>query len=83
MLAIDPMHNLFLGIVKHHLQNIIWIASGLITDAHFSVVQDRIDRFLAPPDIGHIPTKIQSGFSSFTAEQFKNWVIHLIYLQYY
>ena len=75
MLAIDPMHNLFLGIAKRHLQS-IWIALGLITNAHFGVVQDRIDRFLAPPDIGRIPTKIQSGFSSFTAEQFKNWVIH-------
>ena len=75
MLAIDPMHNLFLGIAKHHLQK-IWIASGLIKDTDFCVVQDRIDRFLSPPDIGRIPTKIQSGFSSFTAEQFKNWVIH-------
>ena len=75
MLAIDPMHNLFLGIAKRHLQS-IWITLGLITNAHFGVVQDRIDRFLAPPDIGRIPTKIQSGFSSFTAEQFKNWVIH-------
>jgi hypothetical protein len=61
MLAIDPMHNLFLGIAKHHLQSIL-ITSGLITNAHFSVVQDCIDRFLAPPDIGRIPTKIQSGF---------------------
>ena len=75
MLAIDPMHNLSLGLAKHHLRN-MWIAFGLITDAHFKVVQDRIDRFLVPPDIGHIPTKIQSGFSLFTAEQFKNWVIH-------
>ena len=46
-------------------------------NAHYSVVQDPIDdRFLAPPNIGRIPTKIQSGFSSFIAEQFKNWVIH-------
>ena len=29
-----------------------------------------------PPDIGHIPYKIQSGFSSFTADQFKNWVLY-------
>lgn len=72
MLAIDPMHNLFLGVAKHHLQS-MWIASGLITNSHFNVVQDRIDRFLVPPDIGRIPKKIQSGFSSFTAE---NWVIH-------
>ena len=54
----------------------MWIAFGLITDAHFKVVQDCIDTFLVPPDIGRIPTKIHSGFSSFTAEQFKNLVIH-------
>ena len=75
MLAIDPMHNLFLGIAKHHLKS-VWISAGLLTDGEFVIIQDRIDRFLVPPDIGRIPTKIQSGFSSFTAEQFKNWVIH-------
>ena len=47
MLAIDPKHDLFLGIAKHHLKN-IWITSGLITDAHFSVVQDHIDSFFRP-----------------------------------
>lgn len=55
----------------------MWIPSfGLITDAHFNVVHDRIDRFLVSPDVGRTPMKIQSGFSSFTAQQFKNWVIH-------
>ena len=29
-----------------------------------------------PSDIGRIPYKIQSSFSSFTADQFKNWVVH-------
>ena len=73
MLTVDPMHNLYLGIAKHHLRR-IWIARGLINDREFESIQVRIDNFLVPPDIGRIPTKIQSGFSSFTAEQFKNWV---------
>lgn len=32
MLAIDPMHNLFLGIAKHHLKK-IWISTDVLTDA--------------------------------------------------
>lgn len=75
MLAVDPMHNLFLGIAKHHLKR-MWISTGLLDDHKFKSIQDRIDNFLVPPDIGRIPSKIQSGFSSFTAEQFKNWVNH-------
>lgn len=75
MLTIDPMHNLFLGIAKHHLKK-IWISTGLIKDNDFESIQESINSFWVPPDIGRIPTKIQSGFSSFTAEQFKNWVNH-------
>ena len=29
---------------------------------------------VAPMDIGRIPYKIHSGFASFTADQWKNWV---------
>ena len=71
MLAIDPMHNLFLGIYSKASLAENMVTSGLIKDTDFYVVQDHIDRFLLPPDIGRIPTKIQSGFLSFTAEQFK------------
>ena len=41
-----------------------------------SVIQDRVDRCKAPSDIGRIPHKIFSSFSSFTADQFKNWVVY-------
>ena len=75
MLAVDPMHNLYLGIAKHHLKR-IWISMGLLNDSQFTRIQDRTDKILVTPNIGRIPLKIQSGFSSFTAEQFKNWVNH-------
>ena len=75
MLAIDPMHNLFLGIAKHHLKR-IWMSMGLLDDSKFDCIQKRIDNIVVTPDIGRIPCKIKSGFSSFTAEQFKNWVNH-------
>ena len=34
-----------------------------------------MDSFVVPPDVGRIPSKILTGFSSFTADQFKNWFI--------
>ena len=49
---------------------------GLLNDSQFTRIQDRTDKILVTPDIGRIPLKIQSEFSSFTAEQFKNWVNH-------
>lgn len=47
-----------------------------MTADQFSTIQKRIDRFTVPSDIGRIPYKIASGFSSFTADQFKNWVVY-------
>jgi len=75
MLAIDPMHNLFLGIAKHHLQS-VWIKREMLGDVEFKLIQERVDKMVVPCDIGRLPVKILSGFSSFTADQFKNWVIH-------
>ncbi len=31
---------------------------------------------IVPSDMGRIPYKIMSGFSSFTADQFKNWILY-------
>lgn len=75
MLVLDPMHNLFLGTAKHVLKK-IWLDQGVLSPSEFSVVQSRIDKTVVPSDIGRIPYKIESGFSSFTADQFKNWVLH-------
>ena len=75
MLTIDPMHNLFLGTGKHILKN-VWIKLGLLSESQFDLVQSRIDKITCPPDIGRIPTKIKSGFASFTADQYKNWIVY-------
>ena len=75
MLLVDPMHNLYLGSAKHVLKA-IWIEKNLLTEADFETIQKRVDKCCVPTDIGRIPHKILSGFSSFTADQFKNWVIH-------
>ena len=73
MLPIDPMHNLFLGVAKHFLSK-VWIDKRIILTSDFSLIQDRVDRI--PAGVGRIPTKIQSGFAAFTADQFKNWVLY-------
>ena len=69
------MHDLFLGSGKHILKD-VWITLGLISDSQFDLIQDRTDRIICPPDIGRIPNKIKSGFSSFTADQYKNWIVY-------
>lgn len=69
MLCIDPMHNLFLGTSKRMIT--LWIDHSLVTKSHFCSIQEFINQIIVPPDIGRIPHKIESGFSSFKADQFK------------
>ena len=75
MLIVDPMHNLFLGSAKHFMKAIV-VERMLLSNSQFDLLQHRMDRFSVPPNIGRIPHKIQSGFASFTADQWKNWVIY-------
>ena len=74
MTVIDPMHNLLLGSAKYVLK--IWQEREIISKEHFSEIQCFVDSFTSPADVGRIPLKIASGFSGFTAEQWKNWVIY-------
>lgn len=74
MCIIDPMHNLFLGTAKHFI--VIWKKLDLLSSEDFISIQQKVDSVVAPSDIGRTPSKITSGFSGFTAEQFKNWTIY-------
>ena len=73
MLTIDPMHNLFLGTGKHMLQ--LWLDSGIIHKGQYLCIQTYVDQMVVPSDVGRISYEIVSGFSSFTADQFKNWIV--------
>ena len=75
MLVVDPMHNLFLGSGKYFLKSIL-VGQNIISETDFVVIQERVDSIVVPSDIGRIPHKIMSGFSSFTADQWKNWVVY-------
>ena len=75
MLIVDPMHNLFLGSAKHMLKS-AWLTMGFISDSAFDLIQERVNSVVVPAGIGRIPHKIKSGFASFTADQWKNWVVY-------
>ena len=53
----------------------IWIENGILSKDNMKAIQARVDSIIAPCDIGRIPRKISSSFGSFTAEQWKKWVI--------
>lgn len=71
--VIDPMHNILLGSAKHIV--VLWKSMGILTESSNGHIQEIVDKFCTPPDVGRIPYKIASGFSSFTADQWKNWTL--------
>ncbi|PKK59494.1 hypothetical protein RhiirC2_820971, partial [Rhizophagus irregularis] len=68
-LIIDPIHCLFLGIAK-------WIVLQLRT-INTKRMQNRTKLIKVPADIGRIPYRIDTGegFSGFTADQWKNFIL--------
>lgn len=68
---IDPMHNLFLGTVKHLIST--WI-NNYLSKASYESIQIFVEEMVLPSDVGRIPHKILSGFSGFKADQFKLWI---------
>ena len=73
MCVVDPMHNLLLGTARHAVE--MWKEKQILSKKHFDDIQQKVDSFVFPSDIGRVPVKISSGFPGFTAEQWKNWTI--------
>ena len=48
----------------------------MIKDKNFDLLQRRVDAVIPPPESGRIPSKISTGFSELTADQWKNWVCY-------
>lgn len=67
------MHNILLGSAKRTI--VMWKAMGILTESNSNHIQKIVDKFITPRDVGRIPYKIASGFSSFTADQWKNWTL--------
>ena len=70
--VVDPMHNLLLGTVKYLMT--FWKDNKILTKQQMEHIQTEVDDICVPAEIGRIPHKISSNFSSFTADQWKNWV---------
>lgn len=71
---IDPMHCLFLGTAKYFFKAIL---SDILTAEQLKDIQTLVDNTKLPHDIGRIPHKISSQFSSLTANQWQIWVLYL------
>ena len=53
----------------------VWRSCGILLDKDFASIQHTVDGFATPSDVGRIPTRISSGFSGFTADQWRNWTL--------
>ena len=75
MLVIDPMHCLFLGLAKVFLKKVL-IGRGILSNTVLATIEQRVNAMKVPSDIGRIPHKIEHAFYNFSADQYKNWVMH-------
>ena len=66
MIAIDPMHNSFLGVGKKMFK--IYLEKFL-TPKKLHILQDRIQGITVACDIGRIPHKIASNYGKFSADE--------------
>ena len=74
MCIIDPMHNLFLGTAKKMIE--LWKECDFLPSSVLHEIQEKVNFSVSPGDLGRLPAKIESGFSGFTAEQWKNWTLY-------
>lgn len=65
------MHNLLLGTARHVFR--LWTELGILTTKNLGELQARVENIKVPHDVGRIPLRISSGFTGFTADQWKNW----------
>ena len=70
-IAIDVMHNLYLGSGKHVFD--VWIDKKILSKQNLAVLQNRINEFKVPCDIGRVPSTM-SCYKAFTANQWKYWI---------
>ena len=70
---VDPMHCIFLGLAKHTIKT--WKEKGVLKSDHFMVIQEKVNQIIPPSKIGRIPRKIEFKFASFTADEWKNWIL--------
>ena len=70
--AIDIMHNMFLGTGKHVFS--VWVEMKTLSKQNLEEIEQRIKLFKIPNGVGRLPSHMSSGYGSFTANQWKNWI---------
>ncbi|CAB4428199.1 unnamed protein product [Rhizophagus irregularis] len=77
-IIVDPMHCLFLGIARWIMKR-IWIDKGVLTPNDLKKIQEKMNQFKIPADLGRIPGNIErgEGFSNYTADQWR--IFFMIY----
>ena len=68
------MHNLVTGTAKHAMKNIQLDGDNpLIKKNDLINIQEKLDKFKAPSDVGRMPRKILNSYGGFTADQWKTF----------
>ena len=70
--VVDIMHNVYFGTAKHVMK--VWVEKNCITKIYFKEIECSVSKIKTPRSVGRLPLKIASGFSGFTADQWKNWI---------
>lgn len=70
--AIDAMHNLFLGTGKHSY--VIWLEKDILTRENIADIETKLKLFHVPDGVGRVPSSISSCYGTYTASQWKNWI---------
>ena len=71
--AIDIMHNLYLGTGKHMF--ITWIELGLLSNDDLTVADEIIKNFVVPDNLGRLPIGLKSNYAGFKASQWSSWIM--------
>ena len=67
------MHNVFLGLAKYTMKT--WKDLDILQASYYPLLQEKVDSITPPTKIGRIPRKIGAGFVSFTADEWKHWIL--------
>ena len=70
--AIDIMHNLYLGTGKHMF--VTWIELGLLSNEDLTTADEMIKNFVVPNDLGRLPIGLKSNYAAFKASQWSSWI---------
>ena len=70
--ALDLMHNIYLGTGKHMLST--WIELGFLSKQNLVKIDNKLHQFSVPDNVGRLPTSIISNYKRFKVSQWSSWI---------